>query len=81
MSVQPHIFEPGKRYKVLQSFTVGPSSFEAGEILVFELDGYVPYDSSYAYQFRDQRSGQIKTWLLHESKPLDMWRSLFHQLE
>jgi len=71
MSVQPHIFQIGKRYKVLQDINAGPSTFEAGEILVFELDGYVPYDSSYAYQFHDQESGTMKTWPLHESKPIE----------
>jgi hypothetical protein len=81
VSVQPHIFEVGKQYRVLQSLTVGPSSFEAGETLVFELDGYVPYDGSYAYQFHDQKSGETKNWLLHESKPIDTWKTFFLRVD
>lgn len=80
MSVQPHLFHPGRRYRVLSDMDMGPARFRAGEVVTFELDGYVPYDSSYAYQFRDG-SGGVKTWLLHESAPVESWRSAFEPLD
>lgn len=80
MSVQPHLFHPGRRYRVLCDMDMGPARFLAGEVVTFELDGYVPYDGSYAYQFRDDGGG-IKTWLLHESAPVESWRSAFEPLD
>lgn len=70
------IFEAGHRYKVTKAFASGATSFVESEVLTFESDGYSPYDSSFAYQFRDQ-SGATKTWWLHEDQPIDTWKQHF----
>jgi len=70
------IFEVGRRYRVGQTFASGASTFLENEILTFESDAYSPYDSSFAYQFRDQ-AGAVKTWWLHEDRPIDTWRQHF----
>jgi hypothetical protein len=70
------IFEPGDRYKVKLSFVSGTTSFVEKEVLTFERDGYSPYDSSFAYEFRDQ-FGTLKTWWLHEDRSIDTWKQYF----
>lgn len=70
------IFEPGHEYRVKANFVSGTTSFFENEILTFERDGYSPYDSSFAYEFRD-RSGAVKTWWLHEDRPIDTWKQHF----
>jgi len=78
---EQHIFAAGNRYKVKRSFMSGASTFIAGEVIVFEADGYSFYDNSFTYEFYSKRDREKKIWWLHESKPANSWEELFEPLD
>jgi hypothetical protein len=80
MNLQKPIFETGSRYLVKKSFISGPSTFIAGEIVVFTCDGYSHYDNSFVYEFHSQGDGKDKTWWLHKDEPAEMWKQFFELL-
>ena len=55
----------------------GPSIFILGEIIRYELGGFVPYDGAFTYQFHSESDGQQKFWLLSEKGDPETWRDLF----
>jgi hypothetical protein len=78
------IFSVGKRYRVKCSFVKGIYTFNAGEILIFKSWGFIPYDSSYGYQFHsesDPAMARDKAWTLHHSKEPETWRDFFERVD
>ncbi len=75
----PHVFRPGSLYRVKQSFRSDlNTTFEAGEILVFERDEWSRYDSAFTYTFRSKMDGRIKQWwILDEPENADTWTQFF----
>lgn len=80
MNLTRHIFTPGARYRSKQSFMSGASTFELNETLIFEREGYSRYDNSYVYEFRSETQGDLKSWWLHEDKPVEEWHQLFEAI-
>jgi hypothetical protein len=75
--IQP-IFTPDSRYQVKKTFKSGPTStFNAGDVVVFERDAYSPYDNSFVYVFRAESNGEIKEWWLLEGQSKELWREYF----
>jgi hypothetical protein len=77
-----HVFTPGTRYRVRRDFSDAGYDFKGGEILIFESDGYVPYDSSFVYQFQSE-SGP-KLWSVGDTNsvgdpvnPAHIWQHFF----
>lgn len=46
-------FLPGRKYRVIESFSAMRAQFIAGEILTFERQAYSIYDSCTGYFFRN----------------------------
>jgi hypothetical protein len=80
MNYRRHIFEVGHRYRVKQSVMSGASTFIGGEVIVFQSDGYSPYDNSFVYEFRSERTGEMKAWWLHQEKSPDCWMDVFERI-
>lgn len=80
MIMQRSIFKVGERYRAKRTFVNGRSTFTAGEVLVFERDGYSPYDSSFMYEFRSESGNDRKEWVLHEDEPATNWEADFECL-
>jgi hypothetical protein len=82
MSYRKSIFTKGSHYRVKQNFTSGPSTFISEELLVFECDGYSPYDNSFVYQFRSQSDSETKGWMLYDGseEPSESWQEYFEPL-
>jgi len=78
MSYRRPIFEPGESVRVKSDFRLG-STFREGEVLVFQRDGYSRYDNSFVYEFLNA-TGELKSWYLHEDKPIDLWRDFFEPI-
>lgn len=74
------IFSVGSEYKVVKDFTSGPSTFRQAEVLVFERDGFSPYDNSFVYEFRTKAGGEVKLWLLQKGDSAETWQSYFVQV-
>jgi hypothetical protein len=78
-----HIFEAGKRYRVLVECEFRRDKvyqFRAGEVLVFCQDYYSPYDSEFSYAFRTE-SGEELYWCLHDTEADDKWRTYFQRVD
>jgi hypothetical protein len=54
MKPEYDIFTVGKRYRVKCTFSDGIYNFNIGEVLIFKAWGFVPYYSSYGYQFHSE---------------------------
>jgi hypothetical protein len=80
MSYTQPIFTPGCRYRVKQNFKSGPSTFIAGEILVFESDTFSPYDNSFVSLFRSETGAETKEWWLLERQSKKAWQQYFEPL-
>lgn len=63
MSLIKHIFSVDSEYRAAMDFTSGPSTFHNAEVLVFERDGFSPYDDCFVYEFRARASGKVKLWI------------------
>jgi hypothetical protein len=61
-----HLFEVGRRYRVLESFKSATSAFVAGEILVFQSAEYSRYDSNTGFIFKTE-NGETKAVGLSDS--------------
>jgi hypothetical protein len=77
MSYTNTIFVPGQRYRVKQNFKSGPSTFIAGEILIFERDTFSPYDNCFVSVFRSETGAETKEWWLSESQSKELWQQYF----
>ena len=80
MTNQSRTFLPGKKYKVRKSFTAG-STFEAGEVLVFERDLFSWYDEAQVYEFHRQSDHKAKQWIVGDESPRDAWKEYFEAVE
>lgn len=76
MTWERHIFAPGRKYRVTQSFSAAGYAFASGEVVQFVRDYYSFYDNSFVYEFVDA-NGVCRYWWMHESKPLDSWHEYF----
>lgn len=61
-----HSFQEGTKYRVKKAIITATSDFSLGEILVFCGCSHSHYDSSSAFMFRAEPSGEIKTWFLRD---------------
>ena len=79
------IFSVGKKYLVKKSFMSGADYFVAGEVISYEMGGYVPYDDAVAYQFHSETDGRTKLWWrpriwAEVGKPEADWSNFFDPL-
>jgi hypothetical protein len=72
-------FVPGKLYRARKTFTAG-STFEAGEVLVFERDLFSWYDEAQVYEFHRHTDNKPKQWIVGDEFPLDSWMQYFELL-
>jgi hypothetical protein len=61
-----HNFQEGAKYRVKKAIVTPTSDFSLGEIVVFCGSSYSHYDSSSAFMFQAEPSGENKTWFLHD---------------
>ncbi len=70
-------FEPGRAYRVLQDFTALRDRFRAGEVLIYDSDGYSRYDGYTGYFFRQEDGEGLRIWDIADEEDLEIWTSLF----
>ncbi len=69
-----HLFEPGKKYRVLKSYAFFGNNLNVGEKLEFESAGYERYDNMSLFRFYTlpkKLFGKPNTvvWHLHDDEP------------
>jgi hypothetical protein len=73
MNLQRNVFQKGKSYRVKRNFISGPSSFVAGEIIIYDAGGYSPYDNCFIDEFLNSKDDERKMWLNAPDDP-DLWQ-------
>ncbi len=81
MNFRLNLFVPGKRYRVLSSFTNWQWTFEAGEELLFINEACSFYDSASLFEFSSIVTGEIKHLVVDNEMEPSQRRTLLTEID
>jgi hypothetical protein len=73
---RPGPFREGRFYRVKKSFAALWDTFAMGELLKYKEMTYSYYDGIHCFVFTDAQD-KLRSWDVHEDKPLETWNDFF----
>jgi hypothetical protein len=74
---RPTPFKTRQLYRTLKAFNSLRDSFQSGEVLEFVSSSYSRYDSSTGFVFKDNGSGELRIFDLHDEEPDSLCNEYF----